>query len=271
MGCTFDASGGGTSATAGVASDSGSTGTTVGVETGTTFAGQDETTSASPGGESSSSGSTTVPEPTGDGSSGTTGEPVPALSCLEILEADPSAPTGTYSIARARDGTKVEVHCEMELDGGGWTLVARSAVGMEELFGWAVATGALGNEAVAYSLDAVDVGLPFMEILLAQREGFATPVENAYVVEVPDGFLAGYGATAYEHAGARTVLGSCDPDGGPAMLSWVGYTNDQRRLFFRDAPEALPYGLQSNGLRTAYPNCQQGGDLDGQQGAVFVR
>lgn len=272
MGCTLDASGAGTSATAGVASDSGSAGSTAAVDTGTTVAGADETTTAVVGDESSASGSTTQPpEPPGDSSSGTTGEPPPAASCAEILAANPSAPTGTHTIVRARDGAPIEVHCEMTLDGGGWTLVARSAPGNEEMFGWGVATGALGNEGVAYSLDARDVGLPFTEILLAQREGFAMPVENAYVVEVPEGFLEGYAGMAYEQPGARTVLGSCEPPDGPEMLSWVGHTNDARRLFFRDAPDALPYGLQSNGLRTAYANCDQGGDLDQQQGAVFVR
>jgi hypothetical protein len=160
----------------------------------------------------------------------------------------------------------------MELDDGGWTLVGRSGPEPIAPFGWGVQWGALGDENGPYSLDAMDVALPFTEILLTRRTGFATPSDNAYVIDVPPGFLEDYRTSAYEHAGARTVLGGCDPgSGGPRMLRWVGHTDDEERFFFRDLSENDSYGLFSYELRTLYDDCWQGGDLNGEQGAVFVR
>jgi hypothetical protein len=48
--------------------------------------------------------------------------PAPPSSCLDVLRRDQSrtgAPSGRYSIAA--DGTTFDVHCDMNLMGGGWT------------------------------------------------------------------------------------------------------------------------------------------------------
>jgi hypothetical protein len=51
-------------------------------------------------------------------------EPGPALSCLDILESGDSTGDGTYWIDP--DGTGAfEVYCDMTMDAGGWTLMAR--------------------------------------------------------------------------------------------------------------------------------------------------
>ncbi len=44
-------------------------------------------------------------------------------SCKEILDADPSATTGYYTIAHPKNGERFLTQCEMAVDGGGWTLV----------------------------------------------------------------------------------------------------------------------------------------------------
>lgn len=43
-------------------------------------------------------------------------------SCAAILEADSAAESGVYSIDHDGDGESFDVTCDMETDGGGWTL-----------------------------------------------------------------------------------------------------------------------------------------------------
>jgi large repetitive protein len=58
----------------------------------------------------------------GDIDEGLTGQECPAADCLGILEADASSPTGSYWIDPDGSGA-VEVTCDMDTDGGGWTPV----------------------------------------------------------------------------------------------------------------------------------------------------
>lgn len=47
----------------------------------------------------------------------------PLESCSAIRRADRSVPSGTYTIQPVAGGTTHRVYCDMETDGGGWTLV----------------------------------------------------------------------------------------------------------------------------------------------------
>jgi hypothetical protein len=265
-GCAYDAKGQGSGPGLGTGSSS-EGGTTVeqGGSSSTTAAPEG---SGSGGGSSTGSSSGTPPEP--DTSTGEPPAPPTAHSCKEILDMDPSARTGAHSILRTSDDVVVEVWCDMTVDGGGWTLVGRSAPGPEQPFGWGLLRGMVGDEQEPYSLDAIDVALPFTEILVGQHMGFATLVEHAYAMAVPQGFLADYADAPYEYDDVRTVIGDCDPDPWPDMLRYGGYT-DADWFHFRDVSQEMPYGLLSNGFWVFYENCHQGGDLNDQQGAVFVR
>ena len=44
-------------------------------------------------------------------------------SCLEIKQQSPSAESGTYRIETGTTNTVLDVFCDMDTDGGGWTLV----------------------------------------------------------------------------------------------------------------------------------------------------
>jgi hypothetical protein len=276
VGCAYDATGQGTGSGSGSGSGEGSatggSGTSTGDAGSTGEAEGLGTTVGLDGSSSSGSGAGSASTTVSETDTGSTGEPPPtSRSCAEILEMDPSAATGMHSISSERHDAVVEVWCEMELDGGGWTLVARSDSGPEVPFGWGVSHGTVGDDSEPYSLGAMGLGLPFTEVLIGRRMGFATVVANAYVVEVPVGFVEEHREQAYEAEGARTVAGGCNPGGGPEMLRRLGYTDDEDKYFFRDLSGNDAWGLFSNGLRVYYDDCYRGGNLDDEHGVLFVR
>jgi hypothetical protein len=205
-------------------------------------------------------------------------KPAPAVSCLQILARDPSrfAADGLYEIDPDGPGgnASIQVFCDMTLDGGGWTLVARSVRGApEQPFGWSVDTGSVTDARTPYSLDVVAAKLALTEILVADYDGDDPTIHtHAYAFLVANGFLSHASDTA-QNGDVRSVLGDCDPGGsGPSMLRHAGNTSLTDDFFFRDIPESGQHrGLHPNGFDLAYTDCAHSGSLDGEQGIVLVR
>ena len=168
----------------------------------------------------------------------------------------------------------------MTTDGGGWTLVARSVRGVQisDDFGWPHGHGTLTDDAEPYSLDAVEVGIAFTEILFGARgpgKAWSTPV---FKHTVPEGFLDDYRTSGHAPpGGAVTVLGKCSLPGGPQMIAVVGWTDEADHFFFRDKGDAPGFGLFSdvwntNGSTTPdATGCTYSASLHGKEGMLFVR
>jgi hypothetical protein len=78
--------------------------------------------SAADGGIDASDAAVVADSPVLDGPALDSGPPENSYaSCLAILDAAPTISSGTYVIVSG--GTSLEVHCDMEFAGGGWTLV----------------------------------------------------------------------------------------------------------------------------------------------------
>ena len=62
-------------------------------------------------------------------------------TCKELKENDASLPSGVYSIKPTESSEVLQVYCEMNASGGGWTLVRLQAVFTYFSFSYFIMTG----------------------------------------------------------------------------------------------------------------------------------
>ncbi len=199
----------------------------------------------------------------------------PPRSCLEIKQRAPSTVSGKRTITIPGRG-EVTVHCEMQLLGGGFTLVARanSSGSSAVPFGWTSATGTLDGDG-PYSLDAR--GLEFTRILLAEWKTGGPPTLGV-LFNAPPNFLSAYANTSID---LRTmpnqsvdILGGCtnaDFNMAGQMVRHIGHTSNTTHFYIRDLSTPENFGLLPNRFNLAGNGCGRSMDLDDKRGAIWVR
>lgn len=211
-----------------------------------------------------------------------TGVCAAGTSCKAIKASSPSAPDGAYLVdpdGPAGANAPFQAWCLMSVDGGGWTLVARSRPGGHSPvctafpatttgFGWKAATGSLTDDTQPYSLGLAATGLSFTEVLVADYVSGKAPGGNVYRLPAPANLLNGYGASAAPVSAYTQVSGSCPS--GAIFLKYLGYTNRTDGFFLRDNIDPVYMGLGGDGFYTCYSDCR-GAMLNGSPGMIFVR
>lgn len=209
-------------------------------------------------------------------------------SCDELHNGMSSLPTGDYVLYSTKAKAKFDAHCEMSIEGGGWTLVGASVIlGNSNSFGWKKKTGSIQNNTAPYSLGVEPYGLPVNELLLGVRGLGLDFLGGAaiYRLGAPANFM-GLGNSGAAVTSSKSVAGLCGSTAAPLMLANVGQVDQNAIFFFRDqaGTSGGVYGLRADGLDLLYyaTDCAHTGGLGPiqsippvpdirQQGLLFVR
>lgn len=276
VGCGGDDTAAATASTTGDA-----TSTTAQPTTSTTMPTGSQTANATGSGDGSTGPGPATSDASGDttsasdGGSSTGGGPEVPADCKSLLAAQPDTPSGEYVLNVGGDpaAATFTAYCDMDTDGGGWTLVGRSAAGSypsDFEFGWDTPTGTVADERMPYALGAKGAGLRFEEIAVGTHVGGNAWGDNVYVLAVPLDFLIIYEKAPYEVV-PQTLVGTCAPAGGPTELRWVGWTDFPTLFPIGPDPDETFDGLEPASFDANVADCDAGGLLHMQQAMVMVR
>jgi hypothetical protein len=190
------------------------------------------------------------------------------VSCSDMHQ-DLNRPTGPHKL---RDPNKVvfDAWCDMNQDGGGWTLIGRSVVaGNSSNFGWKKSTGTINDDTKPYSLDVNVHDLVFTEALFGGYSLGKTWFGSLYKAVLPANFLANF----KNSAGATTVskIGGACTENSPTMFSNMGFVDNNDQFYMRDNTSSGNFGLRADGFALNYTDCAHAALLNTLPGMIAVR
>lgn len=192
-------------------------------------------------------------------------------TCAEMNTARPGLPSKMYQF-QGSSGPPYFAYCDMEKEGGGWTLVGRSvALAPLTNFGWYSTAGDPIQNGAPYSFDMTHYpGTPTEALVgvYTANKDWGTPV---YKISLPGNFPVGFGASSVAVTGSAIAQPSC----GPALatgLKYMGYTSNPNAFYFDGAGTAsVVGGLGYAGFDLGLPDCAANGEMSAKQGQIFVR
>ncbi len=196
---------------------------------------------------------------------------VPNIDCAKIKNIFSGLRNGIYKI-NPIGWTPTNVYCNMEIDGGGWTLVARSVAGANiGDFGWLVSNGDVYDDSLIYSFWPSVKNIYFNELMLSDYTN-GKQIDHALKIPVDSSFIR----TPWNYNSAVLInkcteiypltawMSACDSDGQDGK---VGSRNFTRYWGFFDTSSGLNnihyFFRHSNNLYTS-----QGLMIDGYDGTV---
>ncbi len=199
----------------------------------------------------------------------------PQNSCKRILELWYSHGTGIYTIS-PNGSTKIQVYCDMEIDWGGWTMVARSIVWGTGALGWSTTRWNPADTTQVYSLWNTAFPIDFSSVMFARYTSWKN-IDLALALDRSTSIILNpTGTGTFQSQYRRLVFRSGIPT---AEASWnqlfpftyIWNTSSTLRYWFQHtATPSWSYGLNPSGFVTGGYSSTYG-SWNGKQGMIFIR
>ncbi|MDD3645999.1 MAG: fibrinogen-like YCDxxxxGGGW domain-containing protein [Candidatus Gracilibacteria bacterium] len=179
-------------------------------------------------------------------------------NCNRIKQVTGVNSDGVYTI-NPTSSSSFTAYCDMNTDGGGWTLVARSASGTTGNFGWNTATGSLYIDSLPYSLgDVKSDSIDFSGLMIATYSN-GKSLDLAYKMDVDNNDLISNIGSSIDTANVIQING--DTTSTTDFNKWGTFTSTTGYWFSDNTTDK---GLHIDGFSS-------NSTFSGNQGMIFVR
>lgn len=202
-------------------------------------------------------------------------------TCDELHKSRKELPSNLYKFG---DGSNDFAYCDMETDNGGWTLVGRSVASAQQPltgFGWSSPGGDPSQDNAPYAYDMTKYPASPKEALVGHYIANKTWGVPVYKIALPANFPASFKTASVAVTGSAISAPTC----GAALatsLKFMGFTSHALSFYFDptgaengDAGSSVVglgfAGFNLAGNPDAGPSCTENGEMNAQQGQIFVR